>query len=99
MELALILRHEINMAKLDSLKDKVIFMIKEKYREKPIFERDFPASLPEKRILSFKKTTLSKGNKISEELQELLCTLLALIHDFNRLIEHINSDILPPYSS
>ena len=89
--------HESNMEQLTLMRKQVAFLLETQRLRNLIFVRDYPSSMPEKRIKDFTKPKPNNSNSNWDEVEKLRCTIMAYTHDYNRLVDHLLGPPIPDY--
>ena len=95
---------EKNMAMLNNMVSRMTALMMAMDKERPYFVRDYDTKVKEKIIATFGEIKPEDPDKWWDRINRVNCIFLALEHDMDRLIDHLNEHRitlpkLPAYSA
>lgn len=86
--------HEHKMA---LMRKQVSFLLETQRMRNLPFVRDYPSSIPGKRIRDFTKRRPMNSDSNWDKVEKLRCDIMAYNHDYNRLVDHLLGPTTPDY--
>lgn len=82
------------MKKLSSMIDEADFLLETLRLRSLPFVRDYPSSMPGKRIRDFGKPKPKNSDANWDEVEKIRCMIMAYNHDYNRFVDYLQYRII-----
>ena len=92
------LLYEKDRRELHILSKKLNFMLEDRRIRSMPFVRDYPSSLPQKRIDDFCRCKPKNSSSNWDKVDKIRCNVLAITHDYNRFVDYYMGTPVPDFS-
>lgn len=93
------LLYQKNRKEVAILKKQLNFILEDRRIRSLPFVRDYPSSLPQKRIEDFGRDKVKNGSKNWDKVEKIRCDVLAIAHDYNRFVDYYMGTPVPDFTS